>query len=68
MAFYCKDCSYRGKTSGQGGQCPACGSFNVSAGGVSRGEKPEGPPRWHKIALVASWSLLAIVIIWKLVR
>ena len=65
MAYFCKDCSYRGKTSGQGGQCPACGSFNIAAERLAPAEQ-EGPPRWHKIALVASWSLLLVLIVWKL--
>ena len=29
MEYYCRDCSYRGNTSGQLGECPACGSFNM---------------------------------------
>ncbi|PLW67592.1 hypothetical protein C0039_16275 [Pseudohalioglobus lutimaris] len=66
MAYLCKDCSYRGKTSGQGGQCPACGSFNITAQRVAA-QNQEGPPLWHKIALVASWSLLLILILWKLI-
>ena len=66
MAYFCKDCSYRGKTSGQGGQCPACGSFNIAAERLAPAEQ-EGPPRWHKITLVASWSLLLVLIVWKLV-
>lgn len=67
MAYYCNDCSYRGKTSGQGGQCAACGSFNVSARRMQAKEK-ETPPLWHKIALVSSWTLLIILIIWKLIN
>ncbi|WP_420820776.1 hypothetical protein [Seongchinamella unica] len=67
MAFYCNDCSYRGKTSGHGGQCPACGSFNVSVPRVNSDEQ-KAPPRWHKIALVSSWSLLLVMILWKLIR
>ena len=67
MAFYCRDCSYRGKTSGQSGQCPACGSFNMSVPRVQSDEE-KAPPLWHKIALVGSWSLLIIMILWKLIH
>ena len=66
MAYYCNDCSYRGKVSGQGGQCPACGSFNVSVGRTQT-EEQEGPPPWHKPALITSWALLLILIAWKLI-
>jgi predicted ATP-dependent serine protease len=67
MAYYCNDCSYLGKTSGHGGQCAACGSFNLSARRLQPTEK-KGPSKWHKIALVSSWSLLFVLIIWKLIH
>jgi predicted ATP-dependent serine protease len=67
MAYYCNDCSYRSKTSGQGGKCAACGSFNMSATGMQTQEKV-APSLWHKIALVSSWTLLIVLIIWKLIN
>lgn len=66
MAYFCKDCSYRGKSSGQGGKCPACGSANISAG-REKHLRSEGSPRWHKVALVTTWSLLLLLIARKLV-
>jgi hypothetical protein len=65
MAFHCKDCSYRGISSGQDGSCPACGSFNVS------GRKVEEPApgkyaRLRLALLVCLWLYIAILIIWKL--
>lgn len=64
MAYYCKDCSYRGKTSGQGGECPACGSFNLVRGRAQE-EKP-APARWRLVALGLLWGYLLALIIWKL--
>jgi predicted ATP-dependent serine protease len=67
MAYYCNDCSYRGKTRSESGQCPACGSYNMSVPRAhDRGA--DGPPRWHSFALVASWSLLLVAITWKLLH
>jgi predicted ATP-dependent serine protease len=68
MAYFCKDCSYRGKNSGQGGKCPACGSFNIGAERFLATTQQEGSPLWHKIALVTSWSLLLALVAWKLIN
>lgn len=64
MTYYCKDCSYRGKTSGQGGECPACGSFNLLRGRTQEEEPPRG--KLGLILLAAVWTLFIGLIIWKL--
>jgi len=64
MAYYCSDCSYRGTTSGQGGECPACGSFRITKPRVTR-EKPQ-PKRSHLVMLVLLWAYLIAHITWKL--
>lgn len=64
MAYTCKDCSYRGISSGQAGACPACGSFNL----VRKGTKDEAPKssRLRVSLLIALWVYLIGLIIWKL--
>ena len=66
MAYYCNDCSYRGNTSGQGGECPACGSFNLTRGRTD----PEKPPpaKWRLVLLIGLWIYLFALIIWKLLN
>lgn len=64
MAYHCKDCSYRGVTSGQAGECPACGSYNITHA-IQREEKAP-PARWRLVLLVSLWVYLIGLIIWKL--
>ena len=64
MAYYCTDCSYRGTTSGQVGECPACGSFSISNAQKSKNEKPRR--RIQLAILVALWTYLIALIAWKL--
>ena len=66
MNYYCKGCSYRGKTSGSGGECPACGSFNLTRGGKT--EEQPTPAKWRLVLLIGLWSYLIIMIIWKLLH
>jgi DNA-directed RNA polymerase subunit RPC12/RpoP len=66
MTIYCKDCSYRGKTSGQGGECPACGSFNLTRGQPVKEQEPH--PKWRLVLLVGLWTYLIAMIIWKLLH
>jgi predicted ATP-dependent serine protease len=67
MAYFCKDCSYRGVTSGQLGECPACGSYNIVKG--SSKSKEESPPaKWRLVTLVLLWGYLIAMIIWKLIH
>jgi len=66
MAYYCKDCSYRGKTSGQVGECPACGSFNLQKD-IEQEKKPP-PAKWRLVVLAVLWGYLIALIIWKLVH
>ena len=64
MTYLCKDCSYRGITSGQAGQCPACGSFNLAR--TRREEDEKTPGKWRLALLGALWVYLIGLIIWKL--
>ena len=64
MSVSCNDCSYRGKTSGQGGKCPAGGSYNLTRGQSTSGETP--PSRSRLVILVGLWAYLIALIIWKL--
>ena len=64
MTLYCNDCSYRGKTSGQGGKCPACGSYNLTRGQPKPDEA--SPAKWRLVLLVGLWTYLFALIIWKL--
>lgn len=65
MAFHCKDCSYRGISSGQDGSCPACGSFNVSSGRAQE-TSPSKYARLRLGLLAGLWLYIALLIIWKL--
>jgi len=64
MTFTCNDCSYRGKSSGQDGGCPACGSFNLTR--KSSPAQAVKPGRLRLILLLVLWSYLIALIIWKL--
>lgn len=66
MAYYCHDCSYRGKKRGAGGQCPACDSFDFKLEGS--GDKAEQPnnPAWRLALVIALWAYLIGHIWWKL--
>jgi predicted ATP-dependent serine protease len=64
MAYYCTDCSYRGTTSGQMGECPACGSFKISKAQKSKKEKPRRKVQLG--ILMALWVYLIALIAWKL--
>ncbi len=67
MAYYCEDCSYRGKVSGQLGECPACGSFNL----VKRqqtDEKNQAPKKWRLALVILLWGYLAGLVVWKLIQ
>jgi len=67
MAFICKDCSYRGMKSGQGGQCPACGSFNIQVQ-KARSEEPKAAPKWRLVLLITLWATLLLMIARKLIN
>ena len=64
MNYYCKDCSYRGKASGNDGSCPACGSFNF--GRTSQEEVAPSSGKLRVTLLVSLWVYLIGLIIWKL--
>jgi hypothetical protein len=64
MIYTCKDCSYRGKSSGPDGSCLACGSFNLA-----RASSPQEAPKSGKLRislLIGLWVYLIALIIWKL--
>lgn len=65
MIYTCKDCSYRGKSVGQDGSCPACGSFALSRGNSNPPAKPISG-KLRIILLVGLWTYLIALIIWKL--
>lgn len=64
MAYYCKDCSYRGKVSGQVGECPACGSFIIKK--IGQKEEKTPPAKSRLVVLAVLWAYLIALIIWKL--
>ena len=67
MAYHCIDCSYRGSSRGQGGSCPACGSFNMRRKKKADVETDTGIGAKVRLAvLVALWSILLSMIAWKL--
>ncbi len=69
MIYTCKDCSYRGKKSGQDGSCPACGSFNISLKSAAQESPGAGKPGTLRMALlIGLWAYLIALIIWKLVH
>lgn len=65
MAYHCKDCSYRGEKSGQLGECPACGSYNIVKRSSTLKEQPP-PTKWRLVVLVLLWGGLIAMIIRKL--
>jgi predicted ATP-dependent serine protease len=65
MDYFCKDCSYRGKKSGQDGACPACGSFNISQQKLGQKTAPKNN-RLRLTILIGLWVYLIGLIIWKL--
>jgi predicted ATP-dependent serine protease len=67
MTYHCNDCSYRGVKSGQLGECPACGSYNIVNRSLSL--KEQAPPaKWRLVALLLLWGYLIATIIWKLIH
>jgi hypothetical protein len=70
MPYFCKACSYRGNASDAGGACPACGSFNVSGGRVAQAatEEPLISARWRIVLLAGLWSVLIVMVVWKLAQ
>ena len=65
MDYFCKDCSYRGKKSGQDGACPACGSFNISRQQAEQ-QTVRKNNKLRLVILVGLWVYLIGLIIWKL--
>ena len=64
MMYSCKDCSYRGKKSGQDGSCLACGSFNLARTPIQ--EEPVKSGKLRVTLLIGLWVYLIGLIIWKL--
>ncbi|MCX2979500.1 hypothetical protein EYC98_01345 [Halieaceae bacterium IMCC14734] len=66
MAYYCYDCSFRGKKRGKNGHCPACDSPNFRAEKADKQEEKNKNPAWRLVLLVALWAYLIGHIAWKL--
>ncbi len=66
MSIYCADCSYRGKKSGQGGRCPACGSPTLRREGSDADTASAGNGKWRLLLLGLLWALLTVLIAQKL--
>jgi hypothetical protein len=64
MIYSCKDCSYRGKKSGQDGSCLACGSHNLAR--MPNQEEPVKSGKLRISLLIGLWAYLIGLIIWKL--
>lgn len=69
MAYHCSDCSYRGKRGGPMGECPACGSFNLSLEGAQRADAvPATVSKFRMTLLVAVWAVFLGLLAWKLIH
>ena len=66
MTYYCQDCTYRGKTAGPSGDCPACGSFALVRPGKNEEEAP--PSKLRLYIMFALWAVFLVMVIWKLVH
>ena len=66
MTYHCKDCSYRGGKIGSNGECPACGSFDISRTRAG-GEAAASPKQWRLILVVALWATLIVLVTRKFV-
>lgn len=66
MAYYCRDCSYKGKKRAADGHCPACGSakFHLQKAKTDP-DKPE-TRKGSLVVLVLLWGYLIAHIYWKL--
>ncbi len=64
MTYRCRDCSYKGPTSGPAGECPGCGSFALSRERAQEAERHS--PRWRLLLLAGLWTCLIILIVRKL--
>lgn len=65
MAYLCKECGHRTMTSGNMGECPACGGYDLVKRDLVLKEK-ELPKKWRLVLLVGLWSYLLVLIIRKL--
>ncbi|MFV8819458.1 hypothetical protein [Haliea sp. E17] len=54
--------------SGPSGQCPACGSFNISLGENQRKEDAKKGLKFQHIALAVSWTALLVLILRKFIE
>ncbi len=68
MAYICKDCSYRGVSSAASGQCPACGSFHLAVQSARIEADDKTPARWRIALLIVLWTILLVMIAWKLLN
>ncbi len=68
MAYICNDCSYRGVSSAESGQCPACGSFNLAVQNARVEADDKTPSKWRLRLLISLWTILLVMIAWKLLN
>lgn len=68
MVYLCKDCSYRGKMSGQGGECPACGSFNMVRRRAAQNEVSKKTAKWRFATMLLLWACLLALVTSKLIQ
>jgi DNA-directed RNA polymerase subunit RPC12/RpoP len=66
MNYFCQDCSYRGKTAGPTGDCPACGSYALVRPGRVEDKPPPGKARL--VLLVVLWAIFLLLLLWKLIE
>jgi DNA-directed RNA polymerase subunit RPC12/RpoP len=67
MAYYCRDCSYRGKQGSQFGGCPACGSQNMVLDRPSAEVAEAAPGKPRLVVLAAVWAVFLGLVAWKLI-
>lgn len=65
MAYYCRDCSYRGSKSGQVGECLGCGSHNITQD-LKVIKKKGRPGGWRLVLLLLLWGYLIAEVLSKL--
>ena len=66
MAYYCRDCSYKGSKRSAGGFCPACGSAKFRQQGEKTAPDTPETRKGPLLVLVFLWGYLIAHIYWKL--
>lgn len=66
MAYYCRDCSYKGAGKSNAGACPACGSTNYLSLRPQTSKEIIETHKGRLLILVALWAVLIYLIQQKL--